>query len=205
MVFALQTLQAYRRQTGNSGLWSRNHANAPVYECRVAVIALGGLGHLGVLYAKAMGARVAVLSSSKAKEKDARELGAELFIDLSEGDAARSLQGWGGGANVILATAPSVKSVTQTFAGLAADGTVVVLGVGPGSIEIDPVMLTMGRRRLLGSPAGSRQELVETLRFAAENEIRPRVQRFPLERAADAFDAMSTGRLACRAVLVTSY
>jgi D-arabinose 1-dehydrogenase-like Zn-dependent alcohol dehydrogenase len=81
----------------------------------------------------------------------------------------------------------------------------VVLGVGPGCIEIDPVPLTMGRRRLLGSPAGSRDELKETVDFAAEHGIRARIKTFPLERAAEAFDAMSTGRLACRAVLVTSH
>jgi D-arabinose 1-dehydrogenase-like Zn-dependent alcohol dehydrogenase len=169
---------------------------------RVAVIALGGLGHLGVLYAKAMGARVAVLSSTKAKEQEARSLGAELFIDLGKDDAARKLQEWDGGANVILATAPNVESVSNCFAGLAPDGTTVVLGVGPGRIEIDPVPLTMGRRRLLGSPAGSRKELVETLSFAAKHGIRPRVKEFPLERAAEAFEAVNTGKPAHRVVLV---
>jgi NADPH:quinone reductase-like Zn-dependent oxidoreductase len=99
---------------------------------RVAVIALGGLGHLGVLYAKAMGARVAVVSSTKAKEQEARSLGAEVFIDLREGDAAQKLQSWAGGANVTLATAPNVESASKCFAGLAPDATMVVLGVGPG-------------------------------------------------------------------------
>lgn len=171
---------------------------------RVAVIALGGLGHLGVLYAKAMGARVAVLCSTKAKEQEARRLGAEVFIDLREGDAAQQLQSWDGGANVILATAPNVESVSSSFAGLAPDGTMVVLGVGPGCIEIDPIPLTMGRRRLLGSPAGSRQELVEALRFAAEHGIRPRIKTFPLERAAEAFDAVTAEQPAYRTVLVTN-
>jgi alcohol dehydrogenase len=171
---------------------------------RVAVIALGGLGHLGVLYAKAMGARVAVLSTSKAKEQEARSLGAELFIDLGHEDPALRLQEWGGGANVILATAPNVESVSKSFAGLAPDGTMVVLGVGPGHIETDPVTLTMGRRRLLGSPAGSRKELRETLNFAAEHGIRPRVEAFPLERAADAFQAVNSSQPAHRVVLVPS-
>jgi alcohol dehydrogenase, propanol-preferring len=172
---------------------------------RVAVIALGGLGHLGVLYAKAMGARVAVLSSTKAKEHEARSLGAELFIDLGEEDEVRRLQEWNGGANVILATAPNVESATKTFSGLAPDGTMVVLGVGPGCIEVDPVSLTMGRRRLLGSPAGSRQELGETLRFAAEHGIRPRIKTYPLDQAAEAFESVSAGQPAHRAVLLPNH
>jgi D-arabinose 1-dehydrogenase-like Zn-dependent alcohol dehydrogenase len=166
------------------------------------VIALGGLGHLGVLYARAMGARVAVLSSTAEKKQEARQLGAELFINLKTGDAVRVLQEWDGGANVILATAPNVESVSETFPGLAADGTTVVLGVGEGQIQIDPVTMVMGRRRMLGSPAGSRQELKETIRFAAEHGIRPRIKTFPLSRAAEAFEAVRNGQLACRAVLV---
>lgn len=171
---------------------------------KVAVIALGGLGHLGALYARAMGARIAVLSSTAGKEQEARALGAELFINLKKGDAARALQQWDGGANVILATAPNVESVSQTFSGLAVDGTMVVLGVGPGQIQIDPMMLIMGRRRILGSPAGSRQELNETVQFAAEHGIRPRIKTFPLSRVADAFEAVHNGQLACRAVLICS-
>jgi propanol-preferring alcohol dehydrogenase len=170
---------------------------------KVAVIALGGLGHLGVLYARAAGARVAVLSSTEAKEREARELGAELFINLkNNGDAAGTLQRWDGGVDIILATAPNIESVTATFSGLAPDGTMVVLGVGPGQIQIDPVTLVMGRRRLLGSPAGSRQDLLETLKFAAEHGIRPRIKKYPLTRAADAFDIVEHGQPACRMVLV---
>jgi alcohol dehydrogenase, propanol-preferring len=171
---------------------------------KVAVIALGGLGHLGVLYARAAGARVAVLSSTEAKEREARELGAELFIHLknNNGDAAGALQRWESGADIILATAPNVESATAAFSGLAPDGTMVVLGVGPGAIQIDPIGLVMGRRRLLGSPAGSRQDLLETLNFAAEHGIRPRIKKYPLARAADAFDAVEHAQPSCRMVLV---
>lgn len=169
---------------------------------RVAVIALGGLGHLGVLYARAMGARVAVLSSTAEKEQEACRLGAELFINLKTGDAVRALQEWDGGANVILATAPNVESVSDTFPGLAADGTTVVLGVGVGRIQIDPVTMVIGRRHISGSPAGSRQELKETIRFAAEHDIRPHIKTFPLSRAAEAFEAVRNKQLPCRVVLV---
>jgi alcohol dehydrogenase, propanol-preferring len=81
--------------------------------------------------------RTAVLSSTKAKEQEASNLGAELLIDLREGDAARKLQDWGGGANVIFATVPNVDSATKAFAGLAPDGTMVVLGVGPDHVKRD--------------------------------------------------------------------
>lgn len=169
---------------------------------RVAVLGLGGLGHLAVQYARAMGARVAVVSTHKGKEADAKQLGAEHFIVSSVGDPATMLREWGGGADVIVATAPTVESVTSAFGGLAPEGTMMVLGVGPGRIEIDPTELVMGRRRLIGSPAGSRSELRETLCMAVEHGIRPRVKTFPLAQVADAFAAVERGEIAGRAVLV---
>ena len=169
---------------------------------KVAVIALGGLGHLAVQYARAMGARVAVLSTHASKEAEAKQLGAEHFILSTNGDLAAALRQWDGGADVIVATAPTVESVTTSFAGLAADGTMVVLGVGPGRIEIDPTELVMGRRRMLGSPAGSRADLRQTLSLAVEHGIRPRVKTFPLAQVADAFSAVERGDMAGRAVLI---
>lgn len=169
---------------------------------RVAVIGLGGLGHLAVLYARAMGARVAVLSTRGSKEAEAKHLGAERFIVSTVSDPAATLREWDGGADIIVATAPTVESVTRTFGGLAADGTMVVLGVGPGRIEIDPTEMVMGRRRIMGSPAGSRSELRQTLKIAAEHGIRPRVKTFPLSQVADAFAAVERGDIAGRAVLI---
>lgn len=169
---------------------------------KVAVIGLGGLGHLAVLYARAMGARVAVLSTHAGKEAEAKQLGAERFLRSATADVAASLRDWDGGADIIVATAPTVESVTTAFDGLAPDGTMVVLGVGPGRIEIDPAGLVMGRRRLIGSPAGSRGELRQTLRLAAEHGIRPRVKPFPLARVAEAFAEVERGEIAGRAVLI---
>lgn len=169
---------------------------------RVAVIGLGGLGHLAVLYARAMGARVAVLSTHEGKEEEAKQLGAERFIVSSAGNPAATLREWDGGADVIVATAPTVESVSTTFGGLAADGTMVVLGVGPGRIEIDPTEMVMGRRRVMGSPAGSRSELRQCLQVAAEHGIRARVKTFPLTEVADAFAAVERGDIAGRAVLI---
>jgi D-arabinose 1-dehydrogenase-like Zn-dependent alcohol dehydrogenase len=149
-----------------------------------------------------MGGRVAVVSTSAAKEKDAMELGAELFIHSETRSPAKALQGWQGGANLILATANSVESANAAFAGLAPNGTLVVLGVGPGNVSLDPMTLIMGRRRVMGSPAGSRKDLDDTLRFAARHGVRPRVTPFPLALAGEALAAMHEARFAGRAVLL---
>jgi alcohol dehydrogenase, propanol-preferring len=169
---------------------------------RVAIVGLGGLGHMGVLYALAMGGRVAVISSTPEKEPLARELGAELFISTDTRAPAEALQSWEGGANLILATANSVESVNAVFSGLAPNGTLVVLGVGPGNISLNPMDLIMARRRVMGSPAGSRKELRECLRFAADHGVRPHVTRYPLEKAEEALALMHENRLRGRAVLV---
>jgi alcohol dehydrogenase, propanol-preferring len=169
---------------------------------KVAVLGLGGLGHLGVLYVKAMGGRVAVLSTSPEKEAEARELGAERFINTKAQASGEALRAWEGGADIILATASSLDSMTAAFPGLASDGTMVVLGVGPGNLALDPMGLIMGRRRVMGSPAGSRRDLHETLEFAATHRIRPRIARFALDRASEALDRMHEGALHGRAVLI---
>lgn len=169
---------------------------------KVAVIGLGGLGHLAVLYARAMGARVAVLSASAGKQAEALQLGAEKFTNSQQEAAGETLRAWEGGADIILATAPSLESMTAAFPGLAPDGTMVVLGVGPGVIAVNPLDLVMGRRRLMGSPAGSRRDLRDALAFAAAHGIRPKSKLLPLERAGEALAEMQAGHMSGRAVLV---
>lgn len=170
---------------------------------KVAVIGLGGLGHLAVLYAKAMGGRVAVLSTTPEKEGEARELGAECFINTKATIPGEALRAWDGGADIILATGSSFDSMTAAFPGLETDGTMVVLGVGPGSLVFDPMQLIMGRRRVMGSPAGSRRELRETLDLAATHGIRPRTTHFPLRSAGEVLERMHAGSIRGRAVLMT--
>jgi alcohol dehydrogenase len=169
---------------------------------KVAVIGLGGLGHLGVLYAKAMGARVAVISNTPDKENEARELGAEYFINTGAKKVADALREWDGGADIILQTAPSTQAATDAFPGLAPDGTLVVLGVGPGTISATPLDLIFGRRRLMGSPSGSRHDLRVTLNFSAHNHVVPRITKIPLEEAGKALEQMEAGKLRGRAVIV---
>jgi propanol-preferring alcohol dehydrogenase len=169
---------------------------------KVAVIGLGGLGHLGILYAKAMGARVAVISGSPDKEEEARELGAEYFVNTKARKAADALRDWDGGADIILATAPSSESATEAAPGLAPDGTLVVLGVGPGNIHVSPMDLVGGRRKVMGSPSGGRKDIRATLNFSAHNHVVPRITEFPLEDAGKVLDLMHTGKLRNRGVLV---
>src|SRR6266436_9676 len=168
---------------------------------RVAIVGLGGLGEMGVLYARAMGGRVAVASSTREKEGDSRTLGAELFIHVKSQDVAATLTHWEGGADIILCTASSVKSANAAFAGLARNGTLVLLGAGPGDVTLNPMVLVMGRRRVMGSPAGSRKDLRDALAFAAEYDVRPRVTRYSLEQAGEALGAMHDRALRGRAVL----
>jgi propanol-preferring alcohol dehydrogenase len=169
---------------------------------KVAVIGLGGLGHLGVLYAKAMGGRVAVISSSADKEAEARGLGAEHFINTKAKKAADALKEWDGGADIILATAPSSEAATDAFPGLAPDGTLVVLGVGPGNITVSPMDLLGGRRHLMGSPSGSRKDIRATLDFSAHHRVLPHITKFSLEEAGKALELMHAGKLSGRAVLM---
>ena len=169
---------------------------------KVAVIGMGGLGHLGVLYAKAMGARVAVISGSPDKEEEARELGAEYFINSKAQKVADALRAWDGGADIILATAPSSEASTEAAPGLAPDGTLVALGVGPGNIQVSPMDLVGGRRRVMGSPSGGRNDIRATLSFSAHNHVVPRITKFPLEDAGKVLDLMHSGKLRNRGVLV---
>ena len=168
---------------------------------QVAVIGLGGLGHLGVLYAVAMGARVAVISRSKEKAGEAEELGAELFIDAGKDDVAERLQDWGG-ADVILNTAPSAKAVTQAFPGLAQRGTCVVLGASPDMIEVKPGALLNGNRTLTGSTTGAPEDIRRTLDFAAANAIHPKLTRFSFDDTQAALEAHLKGALKGRAVVM---
>jgi alcohol dehydrogenase len=168
---------------------------------RVAVIGLGGLGEMGVLFARAMGGRVAVVSTTANKESDARELGAELFINSKSRVPSEALLAWEGGADIILATASSIESANTAFPGLTSNGTLVLLGAGPGELTLNPMALIMGRRRVMGSPAGSRKDLHDTLEFAAKHGVRPRVKPFSLTAATEALAQMHDGRLRGRAVL----
>src|SRR4028119_296435 len=133
-----------------------------------------------------MGARVAVITGSPDKEDEAKELGAERFISEEGTALSEALLDWEGGANVILATAPSTKPMTDALPGLAPDGTLAVLGAAAGEISVSPMDLIGARRHLIGSPSGSRKDIRDALQFAAAHDVRPPTTTRPLAAAADA-------------------
>jgi propanol-preferring alcohol dehydrogenase len=167
---------------------------------KVAVVGLGGLGNLAVLFARAIGGRVAVVSSTHSKKAQARELGAEKFIHFPTEAVDEALLAWDGGADIILQVAPSVESANASFPGLAPDGTFVLLA--PVPITLDYFALCLRRQRLMGSPSGSRKELRETLDLAATHGIRAKTKCVPLETAGEALAELGATHPAGRIVLV---
>ena len=169
---------------------------------KVAVIGLGGLGHLGVLYARAMGCRVAVISNSPDKQDEAKELGAEYFVNTRARKAGEALREWDGGADIIVATAPSTQAASEAIPGLAPDGTLILVGVGPGNITVGPPDLIFTRHRVMGSPSGGRSDMRATLNFSVHNKVLPRIAKFPLDDAGKVLELMESGKVRGRAVLM---
>lgn len=163
----------------------------------VAVLGLGGLGHLAVQYASKMGFRTVAISRGKDKEKLARELGAQVYLDAGTGSAARELQALGG-ARVILCTAPSGKAITDILAGLGASGQAIVVSAPSDPIVIPPFLLLGGGRSVKGSVEGGISEAID---FGLMAGVRPKVEVFPLEQAREAFDKMMTSKVHFRSVL----
>jgi D-arabinose 1-dehydrogenase-like Zn-dependent alcohol dehydrogenase len=178
---------------------SLRHAGAPS-GALVAVLGIGGLGHLGVQFAARMGYETVAIARGKDKEPLARKLGAHHYIDSEVQDPAKELTALGG-ARVVLATVTSGKAMTAALGGLAIDGTFVVLGAAHEPIEVSPFLLIPGRRRIVGWPSGTSADSQDTLAFAARNGVKPMNELFPLERAAEAYDRMMSGKARFRAVL----
>ena len=167
---------------------------------KVAVLGFGGLGEMGVQFARAMGGRVAVVSSARQKEAQAKELGVEKFIHQGTDSIEESLRSWEGGPDIILHVAPSPDSANAALRGLARNGTFVLLA--PVPIIVDSFALVLLRQRIMGSSSGSRKELRTTLDLAAAHGIRPHTRPFPLNRASDALEDLEKARPAGRVVLV---
>jgi D-arabinose 1-dehydrogenase-like Zn-dependent alcohol dehydrogenase len=138
----------------------------------VAVLGIGGLGHLGVQFAANMGCNTVAIARGKDKEELARKLGAARYIDSNASDPAAELMKMGG-AKVVLATATSGKAMTALIAGLAVDGKLVVLGAADAPIEARADLLIGGRRSIIGWPSGSSIDSQDTLAFSAETGVRP--------------------------------
>jgi D-arabinose 1-dehydrogenase-like Zn-dependent alcohol dehydrogenase len=166
----------------------------------VAVHAIGGLGHLGIQYARKLGFRTVAISRGADKRALALELGAHEYIDSEKGDPAAALQKLGG-ARVILATAPSAQLTGKLVDGLARNGTLVVLGATPEPIQVSPFQLIGKRRRIQGWPSGTAKDSEETLAFSALNGVVSRNEVFPLEKAEEAYQRMLSNKARFRVVL----
>jgi D-arabinose 1-dehydrogenase-like Zn-dependent alcohol dehydrogenase len=166
----------------------------------VAVQGLGGLGHLGIQYASKFGYEVAAIGRGADKEEFARKLGANVYIDGAAVKPAEALQKLGG-AQVILATAPSSKAMTELFDGLGPNGTLMVVGAAPEPIEVTPGQLIFGSKSLRGSASGTPADTEDALHFSVLTGVRPMIETYPLDRAADAYARMLSGKARFRVVL----
>jgi propanol-preferring alcohol dehydrogenase len=166
----------------------------------VAVLGIGGLGHLGVQYARHMGFEVAAIARGADKAELAKKLGAHHYIDNAATNPAEALQALGG-AKVILITASGGKTVAETFKGLRPGGVSIVLGVGPEPIEVSSMDLIFGSRKLEGALTGNIAAGDETLRFSVLSGVSAMIETVPLEGAADAYAKMMAGKARFRMVL----
>ena len=169
----------------------------------VAVHGIGGLGHLGVQYARQMGFKTVALGRGKEKEELARKLGAHHYIDSGTADAAAALQKLGG-ARVILATAPSAQAISAMVDGLSPNGKLVMAGVPNEPLSVNPLSLFSGERSVAGWYSGTARDSQDTLEFSALTGVHPMIEAFPLEQAADAYARMMQGKARFRIVLVTA-
>jgi D-arabinose 1-dehydrogenase-like Zn-dependent alcohol dehydrogenase len=166
----------------------------------VAVLGIGGLGHLGIQFANKFGYKVAAIGRGSENAALAKKLGASVYIDSKAVNAAAELQKLGG-AQVILATAPSSKAMSELIDGLGPNGKLMVIGATVDPIEVTPVQLINGSRTIQGWAAGTPTDSEDTLRFAELTGVRPMIETYPLEKAGEAYDRMMSGNAQFRVVL----
>lgn len=168
----------------------------------VAVLGLGGLGHLGVQYANKMGMRAIAIARGKDKEPLAKKLGAHHYIDSQASDPAAELMKLGG-AKIILSTVTEAKAVNAVLGGLSLNGKLLVVGAPHEPLQVPVVILIGGRRSVAGWPSGSSIDSQDTLAFSALTGVRSMNEVFPLERASEAYDRMMSGKARFRVVLTS--
>jgi len=166
----------------------------------VAVQGIGGLGHLGIQFANKFGYKVAAVGRGSENAALAKKLGASVYIDSQSTKAAEALQKLGG-AQVILATAPSSKAMSELVDGLGPNGKLMVVGATFDPIEVTPIQLIMGSRTIQGWAGGAPTDSEDTLRFAGLTGVRPMIETYPLEKAAEAYERMMSGNAQFRVVL----
>nr|ABP42731.1 Alcohol dehydrogenase GroES domain protein [Mycolicibacterium gilvum PYR-GCK] len=166
----------------------------------VAVLGVGGLGHLGVQWSRAMGFETVAIARGTGKAEEARELGAHHYIDSTGQDVAAELKKLGGAA-VVLATANNAEAMAATVGGLGPAGELVVVGVSADNLPISPLHLINDGLSVTGHPSGTSRDVEETLHFAMLSGVRARVEEVPLAQPAEAYEAMDSSRARYRMVL----
>lgn len=166
----------------------------------VAVHGIGGLGHLGVQYARQMGFKTVAINRGNDKEQLALQLGAHHYIDSNAADAVAELQKLGG-AHVILATAPNAQAISPLVDGLAPSGTLLVPAAPAEPLSINMLSLISGRRSVAGWYSGTARDSQDTLEFSALAGVHPMIEKYPLQRVAEAYEQMHSGKARFRAVL----
>jgi D-arabinose 1-dehydrogenase-like Zn-dependent alcohol dehydrogenase len=166
----------------------------------VAVQGIGGLGHLGIQYADKFGYKVVAIGRGSENEALAKKLGADMYIDSKATNAAQELQKLGG-ARVILATAPNSKSMSELIDGLAPNGKLMVVGATTDPIEVTPLQLIIPPRSVQGWASGIPADSEDTLHFSEITGVRPMVETYPLEKAAEGYARMMSGKAQFRVVL----
>jgi 2-desacetyl-2-hydroxyethyl bacteriochlorophyllide A dehydrogenase len=169
----------------------------------VAVQGIGGLGHLGIQFARQMGFRTVAIGRGGDKEALVKQLGAHQYIDSDAGAPAAALKTLGGAA-VILATAPDSRAISALVDGLGPDGKLVIVGAGLEPLSITPLQLIFTRRTVRGWPSGTAKDSEDTLQFSSLSGVRPMIERYPIEKVAEAYDQMISGRARFRVVLTMS-
>lgn len=170
----------------------------------VAILGIGGLGHLGVQFASKMGFNTIAIGRGKDEEELVKRLGARQYIDSRSQNAVEELTKLGG-AKVILGTVPSGKAMSSILGGLAVNGKLIMIGVSEEPVEVPPALYIIGRRSLVGWPAGTSIDSQDTLSFSVMSGVRPMTEVYPLERAGEAYEQMMSGRARFRAVLTTGH
>ena len=166
----------------------------------VAILGIGGLGHLGVQYAAKMGFQTVAIARGEDKAPLAKQLGADRYIDSTSANVAEELTKLGG-AKVVLATATDAKSMSAAIDGLAPSGKLIILGAAAEPIEVSAISLITSRRSIVGWPSGTSADSEDTLKFSVLEKIRPVIESYPLEKAADAYARMMSGKARFRVVL----
>ncbi len=166
----------------------------------VAVLGIGGLGHLGVQFASKMGFDTVAIARGRDKEPLARQLGARRYIDSQKQDPAAELTKLGG-ARVILATVTNAAAMAAVIGGLGVDGKLLIVGAPHDPLQVPVGLLIGGRRSIAGWPSGRSIDSEDTMAFAARTGVRSRNELFPLDRAAAAYDRMMSGEARFRVVL----